>query len=882
VLVGLVVAAYVLRYALNGFTGIDANLLWFRSVHSEFVYTRIFWTEFVLFAIFGSLMAIAIAGNLLVLHHYRPKKFRPDPGRQRWRYNFTRVEPRLRWWLFAALVLYFGVTMGARASGSWQTWLQWRHATSFGQKDPQFHRDISYYLFVYPMHRLVLTLLFRIVATSLIVVLVSAYMYGGARLRGSGPRLTRAVRAQLCLIIGAYLILKVFAYWLDRLALVTSNRGLVTGPAYTDVHALLPGKFVLMIIAALCAVLVFADIYARNSRLLFAGLGVMIVSAAVFGVAWPTVVQQFREKPAASSVELPYIGRGIKATRDAFGLTGNVTDVQYPGAQSLTGSALQAQADDNGQIRLLDPNQLSPTFNVKQQVQSIYGFKSTLDIDRYPIDGTNQDVAIAVRELTLSGLPSSRQTWTNTHLVYTHGYGVVAAPTDSFTSDGLPKFTEHGLPQQGPIPISQPRIYFGQMSPSYSIVGAPPGSKPREFDLPSSTASGQPQDYTYTGDGGIPVHSLLNRFVEAYQAKSLSLLFSSEINKDSQLLTIRNPRSRVAAVAPWLTLDGDVYPVIVNGQIDWVVDGYTTSNNYPDSQQINLRSATTSTLTANGSSVTQPSTSINYMRNSVKAVVNAYTGQVTLYAWNQSPTPDPVLQTWEKAFPGLVQPQSKIPAALLPHLRYPQDLFDVQRLLLTRYHVTNPSAFYAGSNFWNIPVDPTVAATTRINSLGKKVTVSAPTIASTYMTMSPDGESSAEFALSSPMVTLNSRNLSAELVVNSQPGPGYGKMTLLELPTSGRSAASPAEVQNDIESDPTVSQKLTLLRGGNSRVVLGNLLTIPLAGQMLYVEPIYTQARSGTTFPILQNVVAIYGNGRPAFTKTLSAALTQVLHVPVT
>jgi hypothetical protein len=884
-LIQLVIAVGVLlviRYAVSAFVSIDANLLWFRAVKHESVYTRMFWSEAVLFAIFGGLMAIVIAGNLMLLHRYRPKKYRPDPAKHRWRYTFKRVERRVRWWLFAVLIAYFGITMGARAASNWQLWLQWRNATSFGQKDPQFHRDVSYYTFVYPMHRLVLTLLFRMIATAIVVVLVAAYAYGGVRLRGTGPRMTRAVRAQLSLLFGGYLVLKAAAYWLDRFALVTSNRGVVTGPAYTDVHAALPGKFVLIIVALVCAALLFANVFARNARLMYAGLGLMAVSAFVFGIAWPAIVQQFREKPSASVLELPYIGHNIAATRTAFGLAGTVDDTQYPGTQApLQGSALQAQADDNAQIRLLDPNRLSPTFNVKQQVQSYYGFKSTLDIDRYPIDGTTQDVALAVRELTINGLPSSRQSWTNTHLVYTHGYGVVAAPTDRFTSGGLPTFVEHNLPQQGPISITQPRIYYGQMSPTYSIVGAPAGSKPREFDLPSSTGSGQPDTYTYTGGGGIPVGSWFNRLVYAYKYHSPSLLFSSEINKDSQLLTIRNPRSRVAAVAPWLTLDGDVYPTVVDGQIEWVVDGYTTSNNYPDSQQINLRNATSSTLSQNGSTVTQPSTSINYMRNSVKATVNAYTGEVTLYAWDPTSTPDPELTTWEKAFPGLVQPQSSIPTDLLPHLRYPQDLFNVQRSLLTRYHVTSPSAFYSGSNFWNIPNDPTVAATSRLNSLGKAVKVSAPSLASTYMTMSADGDSSPDFALSTPMVTLNSRNLAAVLTVDSQPGPDYGHMTLLEMPVSGQPVESPSQIQNDIESTPRITNALTLERGGNSKVVLGNLLTIPLGGKMLYVEPVYTQATGVNNFPILRHVIAVYGNGSPAFSKTLSAALSQALGVPV-
>jgi uncharacterized membrane protein (UPF0182 family) len=825
-------------------------------------------------------MAAAIANTLILFHHNRPA-YTPDPTRERWRYRFSRVEPRLRRWLFVLIVGYLAVSMGSRAASNWQTWLQWRHSVSFGQQDPQFHRDISYYVFIYPMHRLVLTLLFRIVATAIVVLLIAAFAYGGLRVRGPGPRMSASLRSQLSLLLAFYLILKAFAYWLDRYALVTSNRGVVTGLAYTDTHAVLPGRIVLMVLALIAAAMLLANVLFSSATVMWRALGLMVGGALVVGVAWPAVVQQFREKPSASAVELPAIAHNISATRNAFGLS-HVAITPYAATQTLRGAQLAAQAARNAQIRLLDPNQVSPTFNVRQQVQSYYGFKSTLDIDRYPLAGGTQDVALAVRELTLSGLPAGRNTWTNTHLVYTHGYGIAAATTTSLPG-GLPNFIEGNLPPTGQIPLTQPRIYYGQMSPAYSIVGGPPRSKPREFDLPDSSRTGQPANYTHTGGGGVPIGSIFHQLLYAWKLRSPSVLLSSEINRDSQLLTVRNPRARVAAVAPWLTLDGDTYPTVVNGRIVWVVDGYTTSNNYPDSQQINLRSATSSTLSQNGATVTQPSTSINYMNDSVKATVDAYSGKVTLYAWNQATDRDPILESWEKSFPGLIKPQTDIPTALLPHLRYPQDLFNVQRSLLTRYHVTDPSEFYSGSNFWKIPADPTIAASSSINAIGKKVTTSAPTLASTYMSLSPNGSSAANFALSSPLVTLNSRNLSAFLSVDSNPGPGYGHFTLLELPAT-LSEKAPLQIQNDIESDPTVVLKLTLLRGGNSRVILGNLLTMPLGGQILYVEPIYTQAASGTGFPTLQRVIAVYANGKPAFQRTLPAALNQALGVapPVT
>jgi uncharacterized membrane protein (UPF0182 family) len=878
--VGAVLVLFALWYAIRGFVSIETNRLWFRAVGHESTYTRTFWTEALLFSIFGILMAAVLANTLVVFYRYRPK-FRPDPTRQRWRYLYSRLERRVRTLLLTIIVLYFGVTMGVRAAGGWQTWLEWRHSTSFGTTDAQFHRDISYYLFIYPLHRMVLTFLFRIDATAIIALLVVAWVYGALRFRGPKPRATPALRAHLSILLGIYVALKAFGYWLDRYALATSHTGVVTGPSYTDVHATIPGKTILVVVAAICAAALLANGVLRSGRVMVLAIGAMAAGALIFGVLLPSAVQRFWDKPSASRVELKYIGRNLTATNAAFGLN-DVSTSLLPAAQTMTGSALSAQVARNAQIRLIDPNRLSSTFAVQQQVRSYYTFKSTLDIDRYPINGKLQDVAIAPRELNTGALPGSKQSWSNSHLVYTHGYGVVAAPTDRMGDDGLPEFIEGGIPPQGQLGLTVPQIYYGQQSNGYSIVGAAPHSKPHEFDHPSTTGGTQ-TNTTHVGGGGIPVGSVFHRLLYAWKLHTTGILFSSEINSKSQLIYNTNPRGRVAAVAPWLTLDGDTYPVVVDGHIDWVVDGYTTSNNYPYSQQINLRSATSTTLTRYGSSVTQPSTQINYMRNSVKAVVDAYTGKVTLYAWDPDNTPDPELSTWEKAFPGLIEPQKAIPAALLPHLRYPTDLFNVQRQLLSRYHVTQPSDFYSGANFWQVPTDPVIRATTSTNTYGKTVTSAAPSMPSVYMTMSPTGSSAPVFSLSSLLVTTGTgNNLTAFLSVDAQPGPGYGHMTVLEVP-AGANLDAPSQVQNNIESTSRIAAKLTLERTGNSTVILGNLEAMPLAGQMLYVEPIYTQAKRGSNpQPILRHVVTVYGkDGTIGFAPTLDASLQQSLGVPV-
>ena len=870
----LVVAAVVvvsLLYAFLAFVNIRTNVLWYRSVDAHSVYSTILGAQILLFLVVGGLAAVAVAATLWAVARRRPR-FRPNPDRQKWRHRFLRFEKRYRLVLIAAVAIYLGVRAGSRAARQWQAYLLWRHAQPWHQQDPQFHRDVSYFVSVLPFHQAVVTWLTSIVVTCLVITLVAAWLYGGLRIRGKGAKATPALKAQVSVLLGLYLLLKAASYWLSRFALTTSSRGPVTGLSYTDVHATLPGLTVLTIVAALFALLLFANAWLRRLRWICVALGGMIVAALLFGSVWPSLVYRYREQPSASTLDRTSIEHNQAATLKAFGLDTGITTQEFGANGNTPTTTSVAQARRTAQIRLLDPNLLTPTFNVKQEIQAYYQFKTPLDIGHYPLGTGDQDIAIAARELNLSGI--SRSSWSNNHLIYTHGYGVVAAPTDQMDT-GTPTFINGGLPPVNQIPVTVPQIYFGQHSPSYSIVGRPKGSTENvEFDHPSTNGSSSGVHNTYHGTGGVPIGSRLTRLLYAVKLGDPNVFFSSGINSGSQLLTVRDPRKRVAKVAPWLTLDGDVYPALVNGRVQWVVDGLTSTATYPDSQQLNLRSATSNSLTNAQGIASQPNRTVNYLQNSVKAVVDAYTGKVTLYSWNQASHPDPMLQTWENAFPGLVQPESSIPPALLPHLRYPQDLFDVQRSLLTQYHVADPSDFYNGADFWKVPNDPTLAATSTLNG-GHLRGGSSPTLPSTYMSLSPTGDTPSQWSLSSPMVTLNFRELAGFLSVNAQPGPDYGKFTLLDLP-AGQSIESPAQVQNDIESDNEIASALTLLRG-NSKVVLGNLLTIPLANKVLYVEPVYTQARATNSFPIMRHVIAVYGNGQPAFEPTLNAALRRAI-----
>ena len=867
VIIAAVVAFIVLLIVGSVFVNQYTDLLWFRSVGYSSVFGRRLTTELLLFFSFGAVMAIVVAANVVVAYRLRPP-FRPASPEQEQLERYRNILKPIRGRVLAVVVILIGLIMGSSASRHWQTWLLWRNGTKFGIKDSQFHRDVSYFAFTYPMQRFVLNSLFAIIILSLIAVLVTAYLYGALRLQTPGPKWTPASRVHISILLGIFVLLKAVAYWLDRYGLAFSGRGIVTGPSYTDVHAVLPAKTILVFVAIICALLFFANSVTRNWMLPAIAFGLLVFSAIVIGGLYPLLVQHYKVSPSAQDLEAPYIQRNIAATQYAYGITPQqVTTRNYPGVSTQTPAQQRNAVNNEVQLRVLDPNVVSQTFEQLQQQRSFYKFENTLDVDRYALNGSSgalTDVVIGTREVSISGLQPNQQNWINEHLVYTHGYGVVAAQADDDQADGSPDFIESDIPPTGSLGNFQPEVYFGESSPSYSIVGAPKGTPPRELNFPTDTGTGQVNN-TYDGGGGVPIGSTWRQLLYAWKFKDKNILLSSGVNDDSRLLYIRDPRQRVAKVAPWLTLDGDPYPVVVGGQILWVVDGYTTTSGFPYSEQESLSSSTKTSLNTRTNSIAaQRNSKINYIRNSVKATVNAYTGQVELYAWNQATDPDPVLKTWEKAFPGVVKSENQMPPGLLGHIRYPEDLFNIQRLLIAHYHVTDPHAFYNGTEFWNVPYDPTISGN-----------VPQP---SYYLTMSPDGGTTPpRFSLTSPLVSLSRRNLTAYLSVDSQPGPDYGKFTLLTLPANA-GLAGPGQVQNELDSNTTISPRLTLLGSGGSTIIKGNMLTVPVAGSMLYVEPLYVQSSGGQSFPVLRKFL-VYSDGNAAYQSTLGAALNQVFGV---
>ncbi|CAB5240363.1 unannotated protein [freshwater metagenome] len=848
----------ILAVGLVSLSGFYADWLWFKSVEFTSVWQKILTTKAILFLVAGLSTSLIVVTNIAIAFRARPLYVPVSVEADNLERYRAQIEP-IRRWVFAALAVALFYFAGTSGSQLWSTWLLFKNSTSFGVKDPQFGMDISFFAFRLPFWQ---ALVGWGISTLVLAILASAvvhYLYGGIRPQVSQDRTTVAARVQLSVLLGLVVLLKAVAYWFDRYSLALKENKLITGLGYTDVNALLPAKAILAGIAVVCALLFFANIIRRSWVLPAAGTALLVISSVLIAGIYPAAIQQFQVKPSESSKEAPFIQRNIDATREAFGLS-DVTVEEYQATLNTSAGQLSKDAATISNIRLMDPNVLSATFRQLQQIKPYYTFGDSLDVDRYTVDGVSRDTIVAVRELNIDGNPS--RNWINDHLVYTHGFGFVAAYGNTRDADGKPSFAVGDLPPTKGLGDFEPRVYFGENVPDYSIIGGKKSNTGVEFDYPDDASANGQKNVTYSGKGGVPVGSLFQKLVFAIKYQEQRILLSSLINSESKILFERNPRDRVAKVAPWLTLDGDPYPAIVDGKILWIIDGYTTSDGYPYSRQTTLSSATNDALTVNSTSITaQGNESVNYIRNSVKATVDAYDGTVSLYQWDEK---DPVLATWMKAFPKTVKAKSEISAQLLQHIRYPEDMFRVQRDILSAYHVKTASAFYGGQDFWRVPRDP--------STFGANAGNQPPY----YLTMQLPGAKSPAFSLTTPFVPRGGReNLSAFAVVNSTAGADYGKITVLQLPRS-TNVAGPSQVASNFEAKPEVANSLSLLRQGGSDVVLGNLLTLPVGGGLLYVQPVYVQATSNTaSYPLLQKVLVSFGD-QIGFSETLKGALDQV------
>lgn len=844
--------------------GIYTDWLWFNQLD----YATVFTTQIIgqTLAFLAGLIVVAIISSigLILAWRTRPIYLRmPDesPFAQ-----YQQIIEGLRKVIMIGLPLGLGILGGMISAREWQTAALWLNRSEFGITDPQFGFDVSFFVFDLPFLIFAIGFLSGTVLLTLLINGGMHLIYGGIRFTGREVSVSKPARIQLAVLVAIYLVTQGLSTWLSQYSGVTNQGALFTGVNYTDANAVIPGLQILSLISIVVAAMFLVTAFLGRWRISIIGTALMVVSSIVLGGIYPWIVQTFQVVPNERTLESQYLQRNIDATRVAYGLD-QVNVVDYDATVIAEPGALRNDAKTTASIRIIDPALVSDAFRQLEQYRQYYSFPNRLHVDRYEIDGVNQDTVIAVRELNQSGLGES-QSWYNSSIVYTHGFGLVAAYGNKRDSDGKPLFLQSGIPNVGALGEFEPRVYFGANSPLYSIVGAPEGAQPLEFDFPAGT-EGQNETYTtFSGDGGPKLDNLLNRIAFALKFQSEQILLSDAINNESQVLYNRDPASRVSEVAPYLTLDSEVYPAVVDGRIKWIIDGYTTTSHFPYSNIENFDRAIldTSSETFGGGAG-----EINYIRNSVKATVDAYDGSVDLYAWDEA---DPILKSWMSVFPDTVQPRSAISADLMAHVRYPSDLFKTQRSVLGRYHVTEAGAFYSQQDAWMTPNDPVE---------GTGLGLLQPPY---YLTLQAPGDTKSQFSLYSTFIPQSTgdttRNvLTGYLIANADAGKtagevneDYGKLTLLNLPRE-TIVPGPGQVQNNFNADSNVSSLLNLLRQGSTRVLNGNLLTLPVGGGLLYVQPVYVESTGETSYPLLQKILVAFGD-QIAFEDTLDEALDKL------
>ncbi|MBF4462750.1 UPF0182 family protein [Rathayibacter sp. VKM Ac-2878] len=858
----------VLVVAFFVFAGLYTDILWYDQLGFLSVLTTQWAAAGGLFVVGFVAMAVPVFVSLMLAYRLRPVYAKLNSQIDRYQQV---VEPLRRLATFG-IPAVLGLFAGVSAATRWQTSLTFWNRTPSGVTDPQFGLDTSFYLFELPFYQSLAGFTSAVLLISAFATLATGYLYGAIRVNGREIRISKASRVQLAIIAALYLLVQAVSLWLDQYATLTQQGPRITGATYATVNATIPGLQILAGIAALVAALFLVTAFVGRWRLPVIGTALLIVASLLVGSLYPWIVQKLQVEPNERTLEEPFIQHNIDMTRQAYGVD-KVDVIPYDATTDAEPGALRSDAVTTANIRILDPAVVTDAFSQLQQFRQYYKFGDTqnaLDVDRYSINGSTQDAVVGVRELNLNGL-GANQSWYNQTLVYTHGYGLVAAYGNQRSADGEPVFIESGVPSVGDLGDYQPRIYFGENSPPYSIVGGD-GARNVELDYPSGTDGAQQTYTTFDGKGGPALDNLFKKLVYAIKFQSEQIFLSDGVNNDSQILYDRDPVQRVQKVAPYLTVDSDAYPTIVDGRVVWVVDGYTTSADYPYSEVQSLSQAIADTNTQQQF----PTGDVNYIRNSVKATVDAYDGKVTLYAWD---TKDPILQTWEKIFPTTVKPVSDMSAQLLSHVRYPEDLFKVQRAVLGRYHVTQAGSFYSSEDAWATPNEPNTGSGSATSVAG------APLQPPYYLTLQTPDQNSPTYSLYSTYIPASvqgsqtSRNvLTGYLVADSDAGSqagtvadGYGTLRLLELPKDD-TVPGPGQVQNAFDTDPTVANQLALLSRGDTNVTRGNLLTLPVGGGLLYVQPIYVSSNGDTSFPRLQKVLVAFGD-KIAFEDTLDAAL---------
>lgn len=888
----LLVGAIVLLSVLGWLVGLRTDYLWYESVGYTSVFSTMMWTRLGLFGVFTLAMAAWCGLNLYLAYRFRPDTWpatSEQEGLERYR---ELISPRAGWWIGGVAVIV-GIFAGMSAQSRWETWLLFRQGGSFDKADPVLHMDAGFYVFRLPFWQFLIGFGFAAVVVGILASLSAYYLYGALRFSGQGDRMTNVARIHLSVLVALFLGLKAVAYYFDRYDFTTQDNQVtgIVGGGYTEMTALMNAKNALIWVSLIAAVviLVFSWGFTRSLALPAAALGLVVVTAIAAGGIYPAVVRNFQVEPNRPQREGPYAQHTIDGTRYAFGME-NLEATTYPVASQPNAENMAADQSTVPFVRLIDPFVVSDAFTQAQQPRSFYDFNEKLDIDRYTYtDETGkevtQDFVVGLRELNPGQLTAEQQDWTVTHTVYTHGWGFVSASTTESDS-GAPCFTS-GVLSDDPgncqigndiIDVEKPQIYYGLLNNEYAIVGVPENADPREYDRPIDVAvsdedsteedaeeRGDDRYTTYEGDGGVDIGSIGRRLLYAWELQEPRFLLSDQINADSQLLYNRNVRDRVQEVAPFLTVEADPYPAVVDGEIVWIVDGYTTTNDYPYSDRVNIADATNDTYSGQGVA-NQPSEEINYIRSSVKAVVNAYDGSVELYEFDDK---DPILKAWNEIYGGdLVTPKEETPEALEAHFRYPQDLFKIQRSLLQRYHVDESRTFIEGTEAWATPSDP---------SQNQPVTQPAYYVYATY----PE-QNQPYFQLTSTFTPRNRENALSSLMSGYYDENGDPQLRVYDV--VGGEDQSVRQIHQIITSTSEVVTTLRDAQQADTTVEWGNLLALPVGDGILYLEPMYLRRQAGgqgEELPRLTNVAISYG-GYVGFAPTFEQAVDMVVEKYVT
>ena len=857
------VALFFIIASLRGIAGFYTDYLWFESLSLSGVWRGVLGAKLALAAIFTVGFFMLMWVNLVIADRLAPP-FRPAGPEDEFIERYQDLVGGRIGWVRGGAAMLLALIAGPPVSGEWNSWLLFTNGGSFGVKDPQFNTDIGFYVFKLPFLSFLTGWLFAALLIVLIVTTVAHYLNGGIRVSARQNRVTPQVKAHLSVLLGLLALVKAVGYWLQRFDLTVSARGFVDGAGYTDVNARLPAINLLMLISVASFALFIVNIWRRGWTLPILGVGLWALVAVVAGAIYPQVVQRVSVTPNEPEREEPYIERNIEATREAMGLADDdiiITPFELNTDKSTVDLAANAESVRN--IRIWDPapEVLGKTFPQLQRVKDYYRVND-VDVDRYEIDGLDTQVVLSVRDLNTSGVP--RTSWAARHLTYTHGYGAIVAPANAKEPSGEPSFVARDIPyatQADELALDEPAIYFGENLSEYVIVG----SKQRELNFQDDEST---QYKAYEGDDGVKLSSFVRRAAFALRFGDVNPLISDQITGKSKLLMVRDIRERAAALAPFLHFDADPYPVISDGRVKWIIDAYTTTDRYPYGNRADITQVHPESGLDHG---------FNYVRNSVKAVVDAYDGRVDFYVM---PVDDPIIDAYRSAFPELFIDFKQMPLDLQGHLRYPEDLFRVQTNMWGKYHVDKPADFYAGNDYWDVARDPGTAGagagTQTTDQAGNVIATRDARIDPYYLFTKLPGSDEPEFILMRPYVPTtraDDNQLLTAFMVGKSDGENYGKLEVFVMPRDNL-PKGPALVQGEIQGDPSVSQQETILSGQGSKVSFGSLTAIPIDGGLVYVRPFYVTSTQ-TEVPGLEKVI-VYFEGEVVIRDTLQQALAVI------